>query len=104
MVANPVCTMKRLSVVMLAMFAATSAEAWVTVVNNGDLAPGSDTKYFFSYNQPSINDSGQVVFRARAKPASGSGGGSQGEPLSGIFTRDMSVAGAPINALALTGR
>ena len=101
MSAHPVFTLKRLPVLMLAMFAVTSAEAWVTVVNNGDLAPGSETDSFFSYNQPSINDAGLVVFRARAKPASGGGGGGQGGPLTGIFTRDMSVTGAPINALAV---
>ena len=84
MAAHPVYTLKRLSVLMLAMFAATSAEAWVTVVNNGDLVPTTD-KYFNSYNQPSINDAGLVVFRARS-----SGQGGQG-PATGIFTRDMAT-------------
>ncbi len=78
---------------------------WATVVNNGDLAPGSTTAKFFSYNQPSINDAGLVVFRARARPpagaASSSGGGGQGEPITGIFTRDMSAVASSINAVAV---
>jgi hypothetical protein len=45
------------------------------------LIPSTD-KNFNSYNQPSINDNGLVVIRARSR-----GGG--GEPVSGIFTRDM---------------
>jgi len=61
----------------------SSAEAFTfsTVINNGDLIPSTD-KNFNSYNQPSINDNGLVVIRARSR-----GGG--GEPVSGIFTRDM---------------
>ncbi|WP_136809870.1 PEP-CTERM sorting domain-containing protein [Desulfosediminicola flagellatus] len=54
---------------------ATPFSSWTTVVNNGDYLPGSATKTFFSYNQPSINDEGLVVFRARAK---GSHGGEEG--------------------------
>ena len=41
---------------------AQSWPSWETVVNNGTLAPTStpqtSTPYYFSYNQPSINDSG----------------------------------------------
>lgn len=74
---------------------------WQTVVNNSDAAPQStpqgSTDYFFSYNQPAVNDQGQVVFRARAKPISGGGGG---EPVRGIYTRDMSTPGQPINIVA----
>lgn len=75
---------------------------WSTVVNNSYAAPDS-TKKFFSYNQPSINDAGLVVFRARAKAATGGGGGGggAGEPIRGIFTRDMSATGSPINPLAV---
>lgn len=73
---------------------------WTTVVNNDFVAPGDGTKTFFSYNQPSINDAGTVVFRARAKA---SGGASGGGPTSGIFTRDMSLADAPITAIAVRG-
>ncbi len=65
---------------------------WQTVVNNGDPIPQTDpSRNFNSYNQPSINDAGQVVFRARA----------QGGVGHGIFTRDMSVPNSPINVLAI---
>lgn len=78
---------------------------WATVVNNTYVAPDS-SKNFFSYNQPSINDDGLVVFRARAKSLRGEGGntGKAGEPIRGIFTRDMSVAGSPITPLAINGQ
>ena len=49
--------------------------AWQTVVNNSNLVPTTGKK-FNSYNQPSINDAGLVVFRARSaargRPATGS--------------------------------
>ena len=79
---------------------ATPFSDWTTVVNNAFVAPGAGSKAFFSYNQPSINDSGTVVFRARAKASGGKG---QGGPTSGIFTRDMSFANAPIVAIAVRG-
>ena len=97
MTAHPVGTLKQLSVLMLAMFAVTSAEAWVTVVNNGDLVP-TTSKNFNSYNQPSINDAGLVVFRARS-----SGQGGDGGPATGIFTRDMATPGNPIIPVAVRG-
>ena len=53
---------------------------WTPVVNNGDVMPGS-TKTFNSYNQPSVNAAGLVVFRARGK--------GPGEPPHGIYVRDM---------------
>lgn len=53
---------------------------WRTVVNNGDLMPGSSGALFNSYNQPSIDNHETVVFRAR----------SQGPmPVHGIYYRDM---------------
>jgi hypothetical protein len=79
---------------------ASSAQAqfinWQTVVNNADKVPATD-KNFNSYNQPSINNAGLVVFRARS---SGKGGG---EPATGIFTRDMATAGHPIVPIAMRG-
>jgi hypothetical protein len=69
---------------------------WTTVVNNADKVP-TTTKNFNSYNQPSINDAGLVVFRARS-----SGQGGQG-PATGIFTRDMSTPGNPITPVAMRG-
>ncbi|MFT5699003.1 MAG: hypothetical protein ACI8ZB_001859 [Desulforhopalus sp.] len=83
---------------------------WEVVVNNGDIAPGTEDETFFSYNQPSINDAGIVVMRARAKASDG-GKKSQGQSenessggiTSGIFTRDMSVANSDIIPVALKG-
>lgn len=112
--------------------------SWSTVVNNTDTMPSS-TKKFNSYNQPSVNVNGLVVFRARSKGGDGGGGGTGGaggagggsaggggarnggaggggagnggaggggaggggageanQPVHGIYTRDMSVAGSPI--------
>lgn len=58
-------------------------ENWLTVVNNSNQVPGY-SRYFASYNAPSVNSAAQVVFRARS-----TGGGQ--EPVSGIFTRDMTA-------------
>ena len=88
--------------VLLQSFAvpATSGPAliWSTVVNNTISVPDDadpSQRNFNSYNQPSVNDAGYVVFRARSK-----GGQSAGEPASGIFTRDMGTAANPINTIA----
>jgi hypothetical protein len=54
-----------------------------TVANNGTTPPGSD-RLFNSCNQPSVNERGMVAFRARSK-----GGQGLGEPLRGIYMRDM---------------
>lgn len=94
--------MKPLSLLMLAFFVSANAEAgpigaWQTVVNNADLVP-TTTKNFNGYNQPSINDAGLVVFRARSQ----GGQGDQG-PATGIFTRDMATPGNPINPVAMRG-
>ena len=70
---------------------------WQTVVNNGDTVP-TTSKNFNSYNQPSINDAGLVVFRgALAGRARGQG------PATGIFTRDMVTPGNPIVPVATRG-
>ena len=45
---------------------------WTTVVNNADTVPKT-MKSFNSYNQPSINDAGLVVFRARSQGGQGRG-------------------------------
>lgn len=72
---------------------------WTTVVNNNDVMPSSQKK-FNSYNQPSVNVNGLVVFRARSRGGEGSGGGEGGgqgnQPIHGIYTRDMSMTGSPI--------
>ena len=74
---------------MMLLTSVAMAQTWTTVVNNNTLIPGS-TKTFNSYNQPSVNGSGLVVFRARSK------GGNGGEPIHGIYTRRMSVGNQPI--------
>jgi hypothetical protein len=61
---------------------ATAQTSWTTVVNNGTTMPGTSV-LFNSYNQPSVNALGTVVFRARSQ------GGTGTEPVHGIYTRDM---------------
>ena len=65
--------------------------AWNKVVNNQNSIPGSGGVLFNSYNQPSVNTTGFVVFRARGK------GGDFG---SGIFIQDMLVPDSPLEAVA----
>lgn len=61
---------------------------WATVVNNNDPMPGDPGgRTFNSYNQPSVNLDGLVVIRARSR-----GGPPLGQPVHGVYTRDMSVA------------
>ena len=74
---------------------------WQTVANMATDAPGATNgARFFSFNQPSVNDSGLVVMRARARPPTGGGGGGAGEPVRGIFTRDMAGPGNPVLTIA----
>jgi len=73
---------------------------WSTVVNNGDYMPtdlcdptvpapsSPPCRTFNSYNQPSVNANELVVFRARSR-----GGQGLGEPVHGIYTRDMAAVG-----------
>jgi hypothetical protein len=61
--------------------------AWGKVVNNQSAMPGTDAKPFNSYNQPSLNTAGYVVFRARAKGP---------QPMSGIYSRNMLSPGETI--------
>ena len=57
---------------------------WNTAVNNGTVAPGGTPgATFISYNQPSINDDGIMVFRARSQAGPG------GAVLSGIYRIDL---------------
>ncbi len=69
---------------------------WATVVNNNDVMPHSP-RNFNSYNQPSVNLNGLVVFRARSR-----GGRSQGPPTHGIYTRDMLTNGPIVRVLDRT--
>lgn len=61
---------------------------WVTVVNNSYTPPGDPSMNFFSFNQPSVNSSGEVVFRGRAKLPGGSGAAG-GEPHRGVWAVDL---------------
>lgn len=76
---------------------ASSIFSFTTVANNGDFIPDSN-RNFNSYNQPSVNSYGLVVFRARSQ-------GGQGQPLTGIFTRDMAdlINPSPISSLTTRG-
>ena len=85
---------------LLAWGAVPADTQWRTVANNGNFMPSTSCvpsapaptsppcRFFNSFNQPSVNTEGLVVFRARSK-----GGESQGEPLQGVYTRDMSKNG-----------
>lgn len=64
---------------------------WVTVVNNTFTPPGVSDKNFFSYNQPSVNSDGEVVFRARAKASTGAAGG---EPHRGVWAVNLCTSPA----------
>lgn len=79
--------------ILLALSAAGSAMAldesvawldWRVVVNSATPVPG-DSRRFNSYNQPSVNVDGFVVFRGRSR------GGASGEPAHGVFSRDMAL-------------
>jgi hypothetical protein len=77
---------------------------WSTVVNNGDYMPtdlcnpagviSTDCRKFNSYNQPSVNAEGLVVIRARSR-----GGQGLGEPVHGIYIRDMAAIGSPVTKI-----
>ncbi len=74
---------------------------WSTVANSATALPGDSSQSFFSFNQPSINDAGLVVFRGRAK-ATGKKE-NQGGTTSGIFTRDMSQPGTEVTTIVVRG-
>lgn len=71
---------------------------WKVIANNQTLMPDSPELLFFSYNQPSINGDGLVVFRGRAKNAtSGSG-----EIQRGIYAANSCLAQKSIYTIADT--
>lgn len=72
---------------------ADSGLIWQVVANNGDTIPGHPARLFNSYNPPSVNARGLVVFRARST------GHSQG-PVSGIYVRDVGTAANVIARIA----
>jgi hypothetical protein len=55
---------------------------WRVVTDNTIDIPGYDGRTLNSYNDPSVNSNGFVIFRARST-------GKQGGPIRGIFARDM---------------
>ncbi len=75
--------------------------AWKTATDNNTVMPDSPQLNFFSYNQPSINTYGLLVFRGRARTASG-GGGSDAQPQRGVYTVDMCPAKPAIYTVADT--
>ncbi|MGA1372129.1 MAG: hypothetical protein ACO3Z6_11060 [Pseudomonadales bacterium] len=101
--------------------------AWETVANAGDIIPTADCesgnpgqpeqsncRRFNSFNPPSVNVDGMVVFRARSKGSAGESGGTgadtgddslvaasgasgQGsEPVHGVYVRDMGLVNSPV--------
>ncbi|MDE2254770.1 MAG: hypothetical protein KGL42_11005, partial [Betaproteobacteria bacterium] len=73
--------------------------AWKTVANNNTVMPDSPNLNFFSYNQPSINSYGLVVFRGRAKSTTT---GSGGQPQRGVYTVDVCRAKPAVYTVADT--
>ena len=71
--------------------------SWSVIVSNADDMPGPAAVKFNSFNQPSVNANGLVVFRARSK-----GGTAQG-PVHGIYQRDMSGGANPIVEITSRG-
>lgn len=64
---------------------------WVKVANNTDTPPNNPMVNYFSFNQPSVNADGRVVFRGRARGATGEVEAAQpgGQPLTGVWFRDL---------------
>jgi hypothetical protein len=84
------------------------AFTWTTVVNNNTAMPeagctrpdGSTvTRYFNSYNQPSVSLYGMVVMRARSI-----GGPPCGPATHGIYTRDMATVAPPVPVVKILDR
>lgn len=95
---GPMTNKLRLSILFLLGCAAVQGATangltWSTIASMADPVPGT-TVPFNSFNQPSVNESGLVVFRARGK--------GPGEPPSGIFIRDMQASG-PLVTFAARG-
>ncbi len=86
--------------------------AWKSLSNNQTTVPDSGGLTFFSYNQPSVNVNGLVVFRGRAKTATdsgedgGGGGGGSGSGSTGmgrgVFTVNACLRPAPLSTVADT--
>lgn len=76
------------------VFAANAQQLnWTSVANNSDIAPGgAPAATFSSYNQPSINDSGLVVFRARSREG-------MSQQVDGIYQRSLFPPGPIVKLL-----
>jgi hypothetical protein len=93
---------KQRSVSLVALAVATAAYAgdpapftqWKPIATSRELIPGTEVA-FSSFNQPSINHHGAVVFRARGR--------GPGEPMRGVFLRRMGAVDQPIEVIALRG-
>jgi hypothetical protein len=75
------------------------AFTWQTVANSADAIPGGDGRVFNSFNQPSVNSAGLVVLRARSKGGEGSSGGDSGQPLRGVYSRQMAGSTGPLSVV-----
>jgi hypothetical protein len=89
----PVRLCAALSLTPLLALAQGSPLVWTTVANIADTMPGTASR-FNSFNQPSVNALGLVVMRARGK---GSQGG--GEPMRGIYSRQMGAVPGSITTV-----
>jgi hypothetical protein len=74
--------------------AAPAPFVWATVANSATVIPGGDGRTFNSFNQPSVNSTGLVALRARSK-----GGQTAGEPLRGIYARQMGGVAGPLDVV-----
>ncbi len=90
-VTNPSMEGGQSNVVMLMVRGKAYAD-WQTVANNTLAIPGGNGRTFNSYNQPSVNQSGLVVFKGQSKGQSG--------PTVGIYVRNMS--GVPQDITRIT--
>ncbi len=70
---------------------------WSVIASNGSDIPGAAALKFNSFNQPSVNSNGLVVFRGRSK------GGDESTLVHGVFQRDMSAPGSPIVKIVARG-
>ena len=68
--------------------------AWRTIVNNGQLMPGSD-RPFSSYSPGSVNERGLVVFRARSR--------GPGQPIRGLYAFDLASSGPSLLVVGQVG-
>ena len=92
--------------VAAALAGASAAHAgpitWDIVVNNSYIAPTplveGETALFNSYSGSSLNNNALVTFRGRTQ------GGQHTDRVSGVFSRDMSVPGSAVQAVAVRGQ